>query len=88
VYAHVHVVDFRYYVAVPPHLKLHVHGKGAIADMYRSLLTSFDPMAKQGGSKIDATKCIPIPSVPNFTVYKEIGMVNLSFLKAFIYTID
>lgn len=63
-------------LSVPPHLKVHVHGKGAVASMYRALMTSFDPMADKGGSKLDAAKCIPIPSVPNIAVYEEIGTSN------------
>nr|XP_034321103.1 DC-STAMP domain-containing protein 2 isoform X1 [Crassostrea gigas] len=69
---------------VPPHLKVHVHGKGAVASMYRALMTSFDPMADKGGSKLDAAKCIPIPSVPNIAVYEEIGTI---FLICFLMTI-
>ena len=60
------------FLPVPPHLKMHVQGRGPIADMYRALIGLFDPLAANN-IKIDTTPCLPNPSVPDFSVYKEIG---------------
>ncbi|KAJ8303057.1 hypothetical protein KUTeg_019453 [Tegillarca granosa] len=57
--------------AVPAHLKMHVNGKGALADMYRALLSMFDPLATD--VKVDTAPCLPNPYTPNFSIYEEIG---------------
>lgn len=69
---------------VPPHLKVHVHGKGAIADMYRALLGSFDPTGEKGGIGFKFTKCIPVPHKPNFAIYEEIGTFFYNFMNCLL----
>ncbi|XP_062576153.1 DC-STAMP domain-containing protein 2-like [Saccostrea cucullata] len=69
---------------IPPHLKIHVHGKGSLSDMYRSLLTSFDPMAMEGG-KLKPAGCIPTPSIPNWRIYRQIGFIYLVCLLMTIF---
>ncbi|KAL5019782.1 hypothetical protein ScPMuIL_002674 [Solemya velum] len=70
------------HVQVPPHLKLHVQGRGALADMYRALIGMFDPLA-ESNVKMDTTMCLPRPYRPNFEVYETIGVI---FLICFLLT--
>ncbi|XP_052098978.1 DC-STAMP domain-containing protein 2-like [Mytilus californianus] len=59
---------------VPPHLKMHVQGRGAMADMYKAMIGMFDPIA-QAGSKLETAPCLPEPYEPEWAVYDEIGCI-------------
>ncbi|KAH3769099.1 hypothetical protein DPMN_170346 [Dreissena polymorpha] len=63
-------------VPVPPHMKLHVTGNGPMSDMYRSIVTMFDPIAKTN-VRMDIARCVPIPSEPDWAIYKIIGIIYL-----------
>ena len=54
---------------------MHVEGEGILSDMYRALITTFDPMDKVDMS-IDTTPCLPDPSIPDFATYQRIGNVT------------
>ncbi|XP_013388561.1 DC-STAMP domain-containing protein 2 isoform X2 [Lingula anatina] len=56
---------------VPHTIGLHVQGNGAFADMYRMLISTFDPIGRIG-LEIDTTPCLPNPSPVNPYIYKEI----------------
>ncbi|XP_050400899.1 DC-STAMP domain-containing protein 2-like [Patella vulgata] len=68
---------------VPAHLKLHVQGGGAMADMYRAMIGLLDPVSAERLS-IDTTPCLPNPGIPNFKVYK---MVLAMFIICLFMTI-
>ncbi|XP_033753894.1 DC-STAMP domain-containing protein 2-like [Pecten maximus] len=63
-------LEIKTHTSVPPHLKIHVQGEGAMADMYRALVGFFDPLV--AGVDVDTTPCLPNPSTPNFAIYKQI----------------
>ncbi|CAG2196969.1 unnamed protein product [Mytilus edulis] len=66
----------KYVSSIPPHLKMHVQGRGAMADMYRAMISMFDPLA-QAGVKLDTTPCLPTPYEPEWAVYDEIGKYEI-----------
>ena len=51
---------------------MHVEGDGVLADMYRSLITAFDPV-EDVNPNIDTTMCLPNPHEPNLDTYRTIG---------------
>ena len=53
---------------------MHVEGEGFLAMVYRLLITVFDPM-ESFKMDIDTTVCLPNPSVPDWYIYKTIGMI-------------
>lgn len=53
-----------------------------MSDMYRSMVSMFDPVAETG-VELDATACLPYPYEPNWKIYDEIGI-----LKYFCYNIS
>ncbi|XP_022248360.1 DC-STAMP domain-containing protein 2-like, partial [Limulus polyphemus] len=57
---------------VPAHVKMHVDGSGVLADMYRNLLSSFDPLMEVA-PEVDTTVCLPKANHPNFAQYSRIG---------------
>ena len=57
---------------VPPHLKMHVQGKGAMSDMYKAMISMFDPVS-ESKVKLDTAPCLPDPNEPNWKIYDEIG---------------
>ncbi|XP_069113575.1 DC-STAMP domain-containing protein 2-like [Argopecten irradians] len=63
-------LEVKTHSVVPPHLKIHVQGDGAMADMYRALVSFFDPLVTD--ASVDTTPCLPNPSTPNFAIYKQI----------------
>ena len=60
-------------ISAPPHTKLHVSGSGPMANIYKSMISMFDPIA-EASVKIKAGKCTPIPMEPNWSMYEQIGM--------------
>ncbi len=52
---------------------MHVQGEGVLADVYRALITQFDPVDKINLQLIDTTPCLPNPSTPDYETYKTIG---------------
>ncbi|XP_078578063.1 DC-STAMP domain-containing protein 2-like isoform X3 [Branchiostoma floridae x Branchiostoma japonicum] len=61
--------------ANPPHrIGMQIHGDGMLADMYRVIITSFDPIAAEDFT-FDTTKCLPNPRFPDLSVYKRIGLI-------------
>ncbi|XP_071104714.1 DC-STAMP domain-containing protein 2-like [Haliotis cracherodii] len=60
--------------AIPPHTKLHVQGEGAMADMYRALISVLDPVS-EANLDVDTTHCLPNPAVPNFAVYETVAII-------------
>lgn len=61
---------------------MHVQGKGAMSDMYRSMVSMFDPVAETG-VELDPTECLPYPYEPNWKIYDEIGKIYKIKIKAF-----
>ncbi|XP_064611706.1 DC-STAMP domain-containing protein 2-like [Liolophura sinensis] len=59
---------------VPAAIKMHVQGDGIIADMYRALISLFDPLTSLD-TDLDTTSCLPNPSVPNYSVYQTVGWI-------------
>ena len=60
------------FLPVPSHLRLHIEGEGVLSDMYRSLITQFDPIDNPPAS-MDSATCLPTPSKPNYDEYIKIG---------------
>ena len=58
--------------AAPPHTKLHVSGSGPMANMYKSIISMFDPIADTN-IRINAGPCTPTPSEPDWIMYDQIG---------------
>lgn len=52
---------------------MHVQGEGILSDIYRAMITQFDPVQGQQIS-IDTTPCLPNPSPPDYDTYIMIGM--------------
>ncbi|OWF53843.1 DC-STAMP domain-containing protein 2 [Mizuhopecten yessoensis] len=71
-------LQIKTHTAVPPHLKIHVQGDGAMADMYRALVGFFDPFVT--GVDMDNTPCLPNPSKPNIAIYKQIWSMFCLYL--------
>ena len=59
-------------MTAPPHTKLHVTGSGPMANMYKSIVSMFDPIAG-ADVKVNAGKCTPIPREPDWVMYDQIG---------------
>lgn len=57
-----------------PRLKLHVRGKGPYADMFRSMVSLFEPLEDDEAFE-KSTLCLPKPNEPNFVVYHMIGAI-------------
>ncbi|XP_014773461.1 DC-STAMP domain-containing protein 2 [Octopus bimaculoides] len=55
------------------HVQVHVSGNGPYADMYKSLISIFGPLATNDVKNL--TLCLPNPTEPNYEVYKTIGMI-------------
>ncbi|XP_046552587.1 DC-STAMP domain-containing protein 2-like [Haliotis rubra] len=60
--------------AIPPHTKLHVQGEGAMADMYRALISVLDPVSDVY-LDVDTSHCLPNPAVPNFAIYEIVAII-------------
>ncbi|XP_076366520.1 DC-STAMP domain-containing protein 2-like isoform X1 [Tachypleus tridentatus] len=58
------------WAALSAHVKMHVDGSGVLADMYRNLLSSFDPLMEV--TPVDTTVCLPKANHPNFANYSRI----------------
>ena len=58
----------------PGGVKLHVQGSGALADMYRALITSMDPQTGEQ-MKVDTSVCLPVGKPPDDTMNKVIGKI-------------
>lgn len=67
-----YAVHYTYVFLAPSHLKMHVQGEGTLSDMYRVLISMFDPVALSQ-LDIDTTHCLPNPKTPDYNVYKLIG---------------
>ncbi|XP_064624473.1 DC-STAMP domain-containing protein 2-like [Lineus longissimus] len=61
-------------VAVPHNLQMHVEGGGFLAAVYSLLISAFDPLGRQK-IQIDTTACLPNPSVPDWYLYKTVGVL-------------
>ena len=57
---------------MPSHLKMHVQGDGVLSDIFRALVTQFDPIQKSDVN-IDTRPCLPNPIEPNWIAYRCIG---------------
>ncbi|XP_078000576.1 DC-STAMP domain-containing protein 2-like [Glandiceps talaboti] len=58
-----------------PHIvRMKVQGEGLMADLYREVINSFDPMSGKNSS-IDTTRCLPNPEPPDMTSYRTIGSI-------------
>jgi hypothetical protein len=51
---------------------MHVQGKGAMSDMYKAMISMFDPVS-ESKVKLDTAPCLPDPYEPNWKIYDEIG---------------
>ncbi|XP_070546394.1 DC-STAMP domain-containing protein 2-like [Ptychodera flava] len=60
----------------PHQVHMHVEGEGLLADLYREVITSFDPMSGKNFS-IDTTRCLPNPQPPDMAAYKTIAFFLL-----------
>ncbi len=63
----------------PGGVKLHVQGSGALADMYRALISSMDPRSGEQ-MKVDTSVCLPVGSPPNDDMNKVIGKNIVQFI--------
>ncbi|KAK3612459.1 hypothetical protein CHS0354_032073 [Potamilus streckersoni] len=66
--------DIETKAVVPPHLKLHVDGKGPFADMYKAITAMFDPIA-ESNIQINTAPCLPHAFKPDFQIYIQIGII-------------
>ena len=57
---------------VPSHLKMHVQGEGVMSDIYRALVSRFDPI-DQEEIMVDTKACLPHPTTPDYAIYRTIG---------------
>ncbi|XP_066270347.1 DC-STAMP domain-containing protein 2-like [Branchiostoma lanceolatum] len=61
--------------ANPPYrIGMQVNGDGMLADMFRVLITSFDPLAEEDFT-FDTSKCLPNPRFPDLSIYRKIGFI-------------
>ncbi|CAH1790156.1 unnamed protein product [Owenia fusiformis] len=60
---------------IPGRLRMHVDGKGVLADMYRELITTFDPMSKDTTERLEAKGCLPNASAPDYKLYQLISSI-------------
>ncbi|XP_078666763.1 DC-STAMP domain-containing protein 2-like [Branchiostoma floridae x Branchiostoma belcheri] len=58
----------------PARIGMQIKGDGMLADMFRVLVSSFDPLAEEDFT-FDTTKCLPHPTFPDLSVYKKIGFI-------------
>jgi hypothetical protein len=54
---------------------MHVQGKGAMSDMYKAMISMFDPVS-ESKVKLDTAPCLPDPYEPNWKIYDEISTVK------------
>ena len=52
---------------------MHVQGEGVLADIFRALVTQFDPIEKSEMT-IDTRPCLPNPRHPDFATFDTIGL--------------
>ena len=51
---------------------MHVQGEGVLSDIFRALVTQFDPIEKSEMS-IDTRPCLPNPRTPDYVTFETIG---------------
>ncbi|XP_055844080.1 DC-STAMP domain-containing protein 2 [Episyrphus balteatus] len=56
---------------IPPFLTVNISGGGFTADIFKGIVHAFEPLKES--YEIDPRPCLPIPSLPNFKRYWEIG---------------
>ncbi|XP_006814964.1 DC-STAMP domain-containing protein 2-like [Saccoglossus kowalevskii] len=55
-------------------VRMRVDGEGLLADLYRVVISGFDPMTGRNFS-VDTTKCLPMARPPDIPLYSTIGTI-------------
>ncbi|XP_038078168.1 DC-STAMP domain-containing protein 2-like isoform X2 [Patiria miniata] len=72
--------ELNVHINSPGSVTLDVQGEGILAEIYRSLVQSFDPR-HISNFEVDTSKCLPRPSLPDTATYRVIGIIfGIAFL--------
>lgn len=75
-YVYVYFVLFLFLTDSAPNvIDVNVDGDGMLADLYRSIIHTFKPVANQ--MNMDTINCLPNPLPPNYDCYRRISESSL-----------
>jgi len=63
-------------IIAPRMIDVNIEGDGILADLYKTIIQTFKPVAKE--MNMDTMSCLPNPWPPNYDCYRRISNIQTS----------